>query len=97
MPWHCKETTALTCETFCQYLGPEAVAALPKAKEQSLMPGYNVFGDGLFFGEAMLKEKMVEVSPPSVPLPLLPALPPLSLLSQEKGGRGRCAEETRLA
>jgi hypothetical protein len=51
------------------------------------MPGYNVFGDGLFFGEAMLKEKMVEVSPRSAPLcpalpplPRLPPLPPLPLL-----------------
>jgi hypothetical protein len=72
------------------------------------MPGYNVFGDGLFFGEAMLKEKMVEVSPRSAPLcplspfspfspfsPSPPCLPSSPFpLSQEKGGRGGSAEET---
>ena len=39
------------------------------------MPGYNVFGDGLFFGEAMLKEKMVEVSPPCPLTPFSPFSP----------------------
>ena len=45
-----------------KYLGDAAVKALPKAKEQSLMPGYNVFGDGFFFGEGMLKDVMAPVS-----------------------------------
>ena len=34
-----------------KYLAPAAVEALPKPKASSLMPGYNVFGDGMFFGE----------------------------------------------
>jgi len=42
------------------YLGDAGINALPKAKEQSLMPGYNVFGDGMFFGEGMLKGDMLE-------------------------------------
>jgi len=66
------------------------------------MPGYNVFGDGLFFGEAMLKEKMVEVSPRSAPLcPLSPFSPfspfsplspffPFSPLPGEGGQRRKC-------
>ena len=28
--------------------------------QDSLMPGYNVFGDAIFFGEAMLKEDLVK-------------------------------------
>lgn len=42
-----------------KYLAPAAVEALPKPKASSLMPGYNVFGDGMFFGEDMLKNQMV--------------------------------------
>lgn len=43
-----------------KYLGDAAMKALPKAQTSSLMPGYNVFGDGMFFGEGMLKGEMVE-------------------------------------
>jgi hypothetical protein len=45
-----------------KYLGDAAVKALPKAQQPSLMPGYNVFGDGMFFGEGMLKETLAPVS-----------------------------------
>ena len=44
-----------------KYLAPAAVEALPKPKASSLMPGYNVFGDGMFFGEDMLKNQMVSL------------------------------------
>jgi len=43
-----------------KYLNKEAIAALPKQQQSSLMPGYNVFGDGMFFGEGMLKGEMLE-------------------------------------
>jgi len=43
-----------------KYLTDEAVAALPKPEQGSLMPGYNVFGDGMFFGEGLLKGALVE-------------------------------------
>jgi len=59
------------------YLGDAAIKALPKANQQSLMPGYNIFGDGMFFGEGMLKGSMVEVCL----LPLLPRFCPPSAVS----------------
>ena len=40
--------------------------ALPKAQQSSLMPGYNVFGDGMFFGEGLLKGDMIESWKPSI-------------------------------
>jgi hypothetical protein len=43
-----------------KYLSDTAVQALPKPQEGSLMPGYNVFGDGFFFGEGLLKGEMLE-------------------------------------
>jgi len=43
-----------------KYLNDAAIDALPKAQQNSLMPGYNVFGDGMFFGEGMLKGEMLE-------------------------------------
>lgn len=49
-----------------KYLGPQAQAALPKPSQSSLMPGYNVFGDGFFFGEELLKEQLVEEWKPSI-------------------------------
>ena len=43
-----------------KFLDDAAVAALPKPESESLMPGYNVFGDAMFFGEGMLKGEMLE-------------------------------------
>merc|ERR1719199_1164572 len=43
-----------------KFLDDAAVAALPKPESESLMPGYNVFGDAMFFGEGMLKGEMLD-------------------------------------
>ena len=52
--------------------------ALPKPKDKSLMPGYNVFGDAMFFGEGMLKGEMLDswvLPQTSHPKPSLPTPP----------------------
>ena len=47
-----------------KYLADEALKLLPVMSASApppIMPGYNVFGDSIFFGEGQLKDKFIQV------------------------------------
>jgi hypothetical protein len=47
-----------------KYLADEALKLLPVMSASApppIMPGYNVFGDSMFFGEGQLKDRFIQV------------------------------------